>query len=75
MYTETTKQGYEVRTTYTATYGDLTESYTILKREKDFCVAWLYDPESGTWAQGHYGFNTYGEAQHWIFTKSNIANM
>lgn len=68
-YSQETKQGYKVLDTYSKGC----DRYTILKRKNDYVVAWMYDIKSGSWSQGHYGFETIKECIDWIFTKSNIA--
>lgn len=58
MYTEITKQGYKV----IDTIGD----YTILKRPSDYAIAYLYDASTGTWAQGHYMFESLLDCVDWL---------
>ena len=64
MYTETTKQGYKVLDTI----GD----YTILKRKEDYCIAYLYDTETGTWAQGFYMFESLVDCIDWLRETNRI---
>lgn len=69
-YTEETKQGYKVMWTFYDEVGG--NNYTIINRGVDYTVCWKYDEETGTWAQGHYGFTDYFEAVRWIANESNI---
>lgn len=29
----------------------------------DYIIGWDYNPEDGTWGQGHYGYKTFEEAR------------
>ena len=57
-YNEYSEQGYKV----IDTIGD----YTILKRKSDYCIAYLYDSNTGTWAQGHYMFQSLLDCIDWL---------
>lgn len=64
MYTETSKQGYKV----IDTIGD----YTIMKRKDDYCIGYLYDSNTGTWAQGHYMFPSLTDCVNWLQETNRI---
>jgi len=64
-----TAQGYKVL----KVFSDGEQNYTVIARKDDFLVAWLYNPENGQWAQGHYGFETYADCIKWIWENSNIS--
>jgi len=57
-YSEYSKQGYKVI--------DTIDAYTILKRKDDYCVAYLYDSSTGTWAQGYYMFQSLIDCIDWL---------
>lgn len=58
-----TKQGYTVVKIEKSTRG---EDIAIIQREKDFVVAFKYDVQDGTWAQGHYNFSNLEAAQSYV---------
>lgn len=62
-YSKKTKQGFEVVKIGKNKYG---ETIAILKRSRDYAVAWLYNTNDGTWGQGHYNFSTLESAEEWV---------
>lgn len=66
-----TSQGYDVIERYRVTRAPHGE-VAIVKRPPqkyfpgDYVVAWGYDAYDGTWAQGHYDFDTLDEAREYV---------
>lgn len=63
-YSEYSCQGYKVI--------DTIGNYTILKRDGDYCVAYLYDEDTGTWAQGFYMFDSVISCIDWLRESNRI---
>lgn len=63
-YSEYSVQGYKVI--------DTIGNYTILKRKEDYCIAYLYNIETGTWAQGFYMFESIVDCINWLQETNRI---
>lgn len=66
-----TSQGYDVIERYRVTRAPHGEVAIVKRPPKkyfpgDYVVAWGYDAYDGTWAQGHYDFDTLDEAREYV---------
>lgn len=66
-----TSQGYDVIERYRVTRAPHGEVAIVQRPPKkyfpgDYVVAWGYDAYDGTWAQGHYDFDTLDEARKYV---------
>lgn len=66
-----TSQGYDVIERYRVTRAPHGEVAIVQRPPKkyfpgDYVVAWGYDAYDGTWAQGHYDFDTIDEAREFV---------
>ena len=66
-----TSQGYDVIERYRVTRAPHGEVAIVQRPPKkyfpgDYVVAWGYDAYDGTWAQGHYDFDTLDEAREFV---------
>lgn len=64
MYTQVTKQGYEIISKIKEENGRL---HVIAKRKADYIVCLGYNEQTGTWDQGRYDFKTLTDATKALF--------
>lgn len=61
-YLDRTKQGLRIEALYMYKSYENGTLLALIKRDEDWMWAWAYNPETGTWGQGHYMFGSKTEA-------------